>query len=87
VSEQKKVRVVRVIDTLWTFAVAVAFLGPFALPLLWRNPRFTWKSKIAGSIFVVLFTVGLMWFTGTYLSAKLDELQMMLQVIQDQQAR
>ena len=44
------------IDSLWTFFVAVAILGPFALPLLWRNPRFQAKTKILASIGVILWT-------------------------------
>jgi hypothetical protein len=49
---------VRVIDSLWTFLVAVACLGPFALPLLWRNPRYSITTKVAASVAVILFT----WF-------------------------
>ena len=35
---------IRPIDSVWTFLVALAFLGPLALPLLWRNPRFRLKQ-------------------------------------------
>ncbi len=52
---------VKVIDSLWTFAVAVAFIGPLALPLLWRNPRFTQKTKVLATIGVVVLTVILLW--------------------------
>jgi hypothetical protein len=50
---------VRIVDSLWTFAVAVAFIGPFALPLLWRNPRFRVQTKVILSIIVIVFTAAL----------------------------
>ena len=62
--DQTKVKV-RGIDSLWTFVVAVAFIGPLALPLLWRNPRFSKKMKSLGSLAVVAVTVGLLWFSGS----------------------
>ncbi len=48
---------IKTIDSLWLFIVAVLFLGPFALPLLWRNPRYSKKIKIISSLAVILFTV------------------------------
>ena len=54
---------VKVIDSLWTFAVAVAFAGPFALPLLWRNPRFSIRTKLLGSVFILVLTGALLWMT------------------------
>jgi hypothetical protein len=51
---------VRVIDSLWTFAVAVAFIGPLALPLFWRNPRFTRKTKTWVTLGVIILTIGLL---------------------------
>jgi hypothetical protein len=59
---------VRVIDSLWTFFVATAFLGPFALPLLWRNPRFKVRNKILGSLVIILLTWALMKIFGDVLS-------------------
>ncbi|MEO5971428.1 MAG: hypothetical protein ABIQ95_16000 [Bdellovibrionia bacterium] len=58
---------IKVIDSLWTFLIALAFLGPLALPLLWRNPRFDQRTKVAGSLFIVVFTAGLIWFSGNFL--------------------
>lgn len=54
---------VKVIDSLWTFAVAVAIVGPGALPLLWRNPRFSVRTKWVGSLVVIGLTGWLLWFT------------------------
>lgn len=47
------------VDSLWTFAIAVAFGGPLALPLLWRNPRFSKRTKLWVSLFVIIMTLGL----------------------------
>jgi len=54
-----------IINSYWTLAIAVAVGGPFALPLLWRNPRFSKKVKIWGSIAVVVLTVALLGVTGS----------------------
>ncbi|TRZ95294.1 zinc ribbon domain-containing protein [bacterium] len=45
----------------WYFkpsALIIAFLcvGPFALPLLWFNPRFSKRSKVIISIIVIILT-------------------------------
>jgi len=39
-----------------TFVMALLCVGPFALPLLWFNPRFTLKRKIVISIIVIVLT-------------------------------
>jgi predicted nucleic acid-binding Zn ribbon protein len=39
-----------------TFVMALLCVGPFALPLLWLNPRFTLKRKVIVSIIVVVLT-------------------------------
>ncbi|NBW98080.1 hypothetical protein EBR03_00770 [bacterium] len=44
------------IDSLWVFMVATAFLGPFALPLLWANRRWSVKIKVVGSIVIIGLT-------------------------------
>ena len=40
------------------YALTIAFLcvGPFALPLIWFNPRFSPKVKIIISIIIVILT-------------------------------
>ncbi|MFM8270409.1 MAG: hypothetical protein ACKN9V_09505 [Pseudomonadota bacterium] len=52
---------IKVIDSFWVFLVATAFLGPFALPLLWRNPHWSKKTKIIGSIAILALTVALIY--------------------------
>ncbi|HTY44844.1 MAG TPA: hypothetical protein VMD52_02500 [Patescibacteria group bacterium] len=41
-----------------TSALVIAFLsvGPFALPLLWCNPRFSRKAKVITSVIVVVLS-------------------------------
>ncbi|MDD4894533.1 MAG: zinc ribbon domain-containing protein [Candidatus Omnitrophica bacterium] len=45
----------------WYFGIpllTIAFLciGPFALPLVWFNPRFSMKTKIAASIIIIVLS-------------------------------
>lgn len=37
-----------------TLVIALLSIGPLALPLVWRNPRFTRKTKIIISIVVLI---------------------------------
>jgi len=52
---------IKIIDSFWVFLVATAVLGPFALPILWRNPRYTKKTKIAATFKLIGFTVLLLY--------------------------
>lgn len=54
---------IKTIDSLWVFLIATAVLGPFALPLLWRNPRWSKLVKLLGTIFIVVLTLGLFYVT------------------------
>ncbi len=65
---------VRIIDSLWTFAIAVAVVGPLALPLFWRNPRFTRRTKILVSVAVIVFTILLTLFAGVLIQYLTDHL-------------
>ncbi len=66
---------IKVIDSLWTFGVAIAFAGPFALPLLWRNPRFSNRTKIIGSLVILAVTGVLIWFTEVVFKDTYQKLQ------------
>ena len=66
---------VKIIDSLWAFLVATACLGPLALPLLWRNPRYSVRTKIIGSVAVLLFTWFLIKFAADFLNNLLEKLQ------------
>ena len=41
-----------------TYSLVIAFIcvGPFALPLLWFNPRFSQKTKIVVSVIVIILS-------------------------------
>jgi len=54
---------IKTIDSLWVFLIATAVLGPFALPLLWRNPRWSKVTKIVGTLFILALTLGLIYAT------------------------
>jgi uncharacterized membrane protein len=79
----QKTERVRIIDSLWTFTVAVVVIGPFALPLLWRNPRFSLKTKTAGSLAVIALTVALLWFSGKIFKNTYDQLEQLQQVLRE----
>ncbi|MFM8316564.1 MAG: hypothetical protein ACKOA8_19965 [Deltaproteobacteria bacterium] len=66
---------IKVIDSLSTFFVALILVGPFSLPLLWRNPRLKKSTKWVGSIAVVLFTLFLIFVAGSYIDQLLAELK------------
>ena len=55
--------------TFKTSYLVIAFLciGPFALPLLWLNPRFSKRSKIITTIIVLILT----YLLGRYLAHSL----------------
>ncbi len=42
-----------------TLIIALLTLGPFALLLLWFNPRYSIRSKVTWTILLVAFTYGL----------------------------
>lgn len=46
-----------------TLVMAVVCLGPLALPLVWRNPRFNVPIKLAITVCVIGLTIGLFYLT------------------------
>lgn len=71
----------RFIDSGWTFFVATLFLGPLALPLLWRNSKWSRKTKVILTLGVIVLTVFLVYF-GTAISTKIFE-TLMMQLMDD----
>jgi len=69
---------VKVIDSLWTFLIAVAVAGPFALPLLWRNPRFKVSTKVIASTAVIAWTYLLTKMATSVFTDLLDQYQEIL---------
>jgi RsiW-degrading membrane proteinase PrsW (M82 family) len=55
-------------NSLWTFIVAIAFIGPFALPLLWRNPRYSKMTKAIVSVAIIVLTIYLLWLSGSVIT-------------------
>ncbi len=52
--------------------MAVLCLGPFALPLVWLNPRYRTASKLLATVLILGLTIGLCYLTiNTY--ARLTE--------------
>lgn len=50
----------------WAVLLALFFvLGPFGLPILWKSPRFTRRWKWVFTALTLLYTVLLLWFTGS----------------------
>ncbi len=41
----------------WSLVASFLCVGPFMLPLVWTNPRFSKKSKIIISVVVVIITI------------------------------
>lgn len=63
----------KLMENIWTFIGAVLIVGPFALPLLWRNPRYSRLTKVSWSFLVIALTVLLLWGS-TQITASLIEL-------------
>jgi drug/metabolite transporter (DMT)-like permease len=72
--ESPELRPKRFIDSYWSFFVAAALVGPFALPVLWRNPRFSKRSKWALTLLVLAVTAFLIWFTGYVAMESVDRI-------------
>lgn len=70
---------IRIIDSIPTFLTATAVLGPLALPLLWRNPRFKRRTKILGSLAILAFTYFLLAVTGDYFQGQMEMLKEMME--------
>ncbi|OFZ84378.1 MAG: hypothetical protein A2603_15990 [Bdellovibrionales bacterium RIFOXYD1_FULL_55_31] len=65
----------RIAESMWMFAAAVLAAGPFALPLFWRSPRFSRRTKIWVSVAVLVLTAALVFVSGGLLSGMVDTFQ------------
>lgn len=68
----------------WVLLLAIATVGPFAIPLVWKNPDLSKGKKWAWTVFIAMLTLFLVWFTVwgmkiylEWLQAKVTELQML----------
>ena len=64
-----------------TFWGALLFVGPFALPLLWRDSRYSRAGKIVITIGVCILT----WFLMEHLARQVKEAGDMLRAYQEAQ--
>jgi hypothetical protein len=64
-----------ILNNVWTFILGVLLIGPFALPLLWRNPRYDRTTKVLWSVIVLAFTAFLIWGSAKLSQMALDVLQ------------
>jgi hypothetical protein len=64
----------RIINSPWTLIVAVATVGPLAIPLVWQNPHYTTKTKVILSVAIVIFTGALLYFSGKFLKDLNDQI-------------
>ena len=46
----------KIIDSFGAFVVATLCVGPLALPLLWRNPRYSSTQKWVGTVIILGLT-------------------------------
>ncbi len=60
-----------------TVIIAVLVLGPFALPLVWRNPRYRLVTKLAVTVGIITLTVTLCYIMGEMYKNVLDQLRML----------
>ena len=54
--------------------VSILIVGPFALPLLWANPRYSLTAKVLWSLIIIGITVGLGIFTQQLLAYLMQQL-------------
>ena len=58
-----------------TVIIAVLAVGPFALPLVWRNPRYKLVTKLAVTVGIIALTVGLCYIMGEMYKNVLDQVR------------
>ena len=60
-----------------TLVFALLAIGPFALPLLWINPRYSILAKVFWTALILGLTVGLGMLTGSLLDYLMKQLSQM----------
>ena len=63
-----------------TLVFALLMVGPFALPLLWVNPRYSLFAKIFWSVLIIGITVGAGFFTAKLLETLMQQLSQMTSI-------
>ena len=58
-----------------TAIIAVLAVGPFAIPLIWRNPRYSVVTKLAVTVGIIALTVVLCYIMGEVYKNMLDQIR------------
>lgn len=64
----------------WSLVVSFLCVGPFMLPLVWANPRFSKQAKITISVIIIILT----YFLTLLLASSLKSISGYYQLIQGQ---
>ena len=64
-------------------ALLFLVLGPLALPVLWKSPRFSRAGKSVLTILVAIQTVAVIWLLWYFVSWFLDEFQRLIELTTD----
>lgn len=64
----------------WSLVISFLCVGPFMLPLVWTNPRFSKQAKITVSVIIIVLTYLLAWL----LFSSLKSVNSYYQVLQGQ---
>lgn len=65
----------------WSLVISFLCVGPFMLPLIWANPRFSKQAKITISIAIVILTYFLILMLASSLKSIINYYQLMQQQI------
>ncbi|PIQ91043.1 MAG: hypothetical protein COV71_01470 [Candidatus Omnitrophica bacterium CG11_big_fil_rev_8_21_14_0_20_41_12] len=65
----------------WSLIISFLCVGPFMLPLVWTNPRFSKQAKITVSIVIVILTYFLILMLASSLKSITNYYQLMQQQI------
>lgn len=58
-----------------TVIIAVLAVGPFAIPLVWRNPRYSFATKLAVTVGIIALTAVLCYIMGEVYKNMLDQIR------------
>jgi hypothetical protein len=58
-----------------TLIVAIATVGPFALPLVWKNPDYNPITKAVMTIAIIVLTVGLCYLLGAMINHLINQIK------------
>jgi quinol-cytochrome oxidoreductase complex cytochrome b subunit len=71
----------------WVLLLAVATVGPLAIPLVWKNPDYSSSKKWVWTFLILTLTIFLVWFSIWGIKAYLEWLQSKISEIQQLSAQ